>query len=76
MITPKAAAALNALAEAYRGDWSDFDGRTLKGQLQDWLERAGNADLEEGDTFDLEAYLESCGIEMDEYGAKWEGCSW
>ena len=28
-------AALMMLGSAYRGDWSDFDGRTLRGQLEE-----------------------------------------
>lgn len=29
--------ALSSLGSAWRGDWSDFDGRTLRAQLNSWM---------------------------------------
>jgi hypothetical protein len=35
MSTLKSLACLDALGSAYRGDWSEMDGRTLRDQLQE-----------------------------------------
>ncbi len=35
---PEIAEALSLLGDAYRGDWSDFDGRTLRYQLNELAE--------------------------------------
>ena len=46
---------LGALGDAWRGDWSDFDGRTLRSQLDD-IESVLNGSK----TF--EQFIESIGI--------------
>lgn len=51
------ARALTSLGSAYRGDWSDFDGRTLKDQLGAIASR-----LSDGDPFDADLFLASCGV--------------
>lgn len=37
MTSDAAFGALRSLASAWRGDWSEFDGRTLRAQLHDWI---------------------------------------
>lgn len=50
----KVAEALVILGEAYRGDWSNFDGRTLRDELYD-LSKA----LLSNESFDLEVWYKT-----------------
>lgn len=57
---------LKELGQAWRGDWSDFDGRTLRAQLNNWL------DLPEEVTPDeAHRYRESEGLCL-EGGGHWD----
>lgn len=51
--------ALSALGSAWRGDWNDFDGRTLRDQLDSWqalMRRALAGEMLEGEA---EAWMRS-----------------
>lgn len=56
---------LNALGEAWRNDWSDFDGRTLEGQLGDIVMVLNHENT-------LEKFLESNGIQKNGYDYEWK----
>jgi hypothetical protein len=47
--------ALSVLGSAWRGDWSEFDGRTLRDQLDSWIGMKDRGD-------DPEAWLRSWGV--------------
>lgn len=54
--------ALRLLGQAYRGDWSDFDGRTLRDELNELADALDKALA--GEEFDLERWqirLAICG---------------
>lgn len=51
------AVAMGKLGSAYRGDWNDFDGRTLRDQLSE-LASALMSDV----PFDVERWLVSAGV--------------
>lgn len=58
----KALDALNVLGAAWRGDWSEFDGRTLRDQLYSWralMERALNGEMKDNEP---EEWLKTEGI--------------
>ena len=48
--------ALAAVGQSWRGDWSDFDGRTLRDQLNSWIATVRLADA------DWKAWLDGWGI--------------
>ena len=54
--------ALTALGQAWRGNWSDFDGRTLRGQLSDLRKIIEKAHQGEPVTADVTGFLEGEGI--------------
>lgn len=51
-VTEQVAEAMRLLGSAYRGDWSDFDGRTLRDELNELSEHL--SDDGRGTPFDLE----------------------
>jgi hypothetical protein len=54
--------ALSAVGSAWRGDWSNFDGRTLRDQIDGWrrlMERAMAGECESGEA---DAWLNVQGI--------------
>ena len=70
-MTADIAKALRMLGAAYRGDWSDFDGRTLRHQLEE-LARF----IEHPDDFELKCWAEVEGICMTCYGWSWPNAAW
>lgn len=70
----EALAALNGLAEAWRGDWSGFDGRTLRNEIHEWetlFRRALAGEAEPGEAAD---WLRSEGV-CPVCGCWWDYCS-
>lgn len=66
--------ALTKLGGAWRNDWSDFDGRTLRDQIYSWrtlMEKALRGELEEGE---VERWL-ACERICPQCGS-WEGSCW
>lgn len=61
--------ALRLLGTAWRGDWSDFDGRQLRGQLDDIADRLAD----DAEPFDAAFWLAINGI-CPEYGCWCEHC--
>lgn len=65
---------LDELGAAYRGDWSDFDGRSLKSQLQRITERlraAGNEPLTEEEALEFRIDFGLC---EKGHGRWWNNC--
>jgi hypothetical protein len=56
------AAAMVALGAAYRGDWSDFDGRTLRAQLDELSDVLRDGTWHAGRPFHLQAWAAVTGL--------------
>lgn len=65
--------AMKEYAEAIRGDWSDFDGRSERGVIWSWVEY-----LDKPDEKPIEAWRAELGLCPDgngHWGGKWGHCS-
>ena len=62
-VNVEVALALDLLGSAYRGDWSDFDGRSLRAQLDDLSAVLRNDKAKvRGQLFDAKEWAKSEGI--------------
>lgn len=60
---------MKALGQTWRNDWSDFDGRTLRYQLELLANFLGSTDPESEDAEDFTAYSTELKIQEEEFGA-------
>lgn len=78
----QAAKVLRELGSAWRGDWSEFDGRTLRTQIGSWIDDVLAVALDDRNhsTEELEervrAFRVSCGLCPDGIGEWVQNCGW